>query len=237
MKQLLLSIVLLLINFSVYSQTLKGIVLNGETYKPMGAVTVQDMANGHTTGTDSEGNFMLNASIGDMISFSFNGYHPIQKTATSYAGMGVSLLPISMRLPEYTVHELTQFQKDSVEMTNLYSQELNRKTIKPKVSTDGGLVVSGLIGAPVQRMSKSYKRNKKFKETFKKDMEQKFIDSRYKPDLVTTLTGLTGDSLLRFMNKYPMEYAYARSVSDLELKAWIRDNYKEYSKDMAVGQK
>ena len=34
-----------------------------------------------------------------------------------------------------------------------------------------------------------------------------------------------------------MEYAYARSVSDLELKAWIRDNYKEYSKDMAVGQK
>ncbi len=215
---------------SVYGQILKGIVLNGETYKPMYMVTVQNLANGQSVQTDIEGNFSLSATIGDILSFSYNGFHTIQKTVSSYSDMGVELLPISVRLPEYTVHELTKFQKDSIEMTTLYSQELNKKKINPKVSTNGGLVVSGLIGAPVQRLSRSYKRNKRFKATFQKDMEQKFIDSRYKPELVTTLTGLKGDSLLQFMKIYPMDYAYARSVSDLEMKAWIRDNYREYIK-------
>jgi len=30
------------------------------------------------------------------------------------------------------------------------------------------------------------------------------------------------------MNTYPMEYDFARRGTDLEMKMWIRDNYKAY---------
>ena len=143
--------------------------------------------------------------------------------------MHFELRSISVKLPDYEVRGLTPFQKDSLEMTELYSKELSKKKINPSVSFGGGLIVSGLIGAPVQRLSRSYKRNKRFKENLKKDMEQKYIDTRYTPVLTSALTGLSGDSLGLFMNTYPMNYTFARTAGDLELKAWIRNNYKEYS--------
>jgi len=215
----------------VKGQTLKGIVIDGETLKPLYPVTVLNISNSQKTTTDEQGNYSIPAKEDDLIVFSFIGYHTVQRLATLGTLLQVELLPLSVQMQEYVLHPgYTPFQKDSAEMAELYSTELNKKAIKPKVSMDGGLTVSGLIGAPVQRMSKSYKRNKKFKEHFKKDMEQKFIDSRYKPELVTALTGFSGDTLATFMNTYPMEYSFARAATDLEIKMWVRNNYREYLK-------
>ncbi len=211
------------------AQSLKGIVTDGESSKPVAGAIVTNQATQQSTNTDEEGNFLLLARSGDIISVSFHGYHTIQRTATPGVLMHFELRSISVKLPDYEVRGLTPFQKDSLEMTELYSKELSKKKINPSVSFGGGLIVSGLIGAPVQRLSRSYKRNKRFKENLKKDMEQKYIDTRYTPVLTSALTGLSGDSLGLFMNTYPMNYTFARTAGDLELKAWIRNNYKEYS--------
>jgi len=228
LKKLLSVIPLLAFSLSVQCQVLKGLVLDGNTFQPVPGVSIQNTLNGQTAKTDSNGNFRIQASPGDNLSFSLTGYHTLEKTATSSLEMGVELLPISVNLPEYTVHELTKFQKDSIELATTYAKELNQKAVKPGFSSANGGGFTGLIGAPVQRMSRSYKQNKKFKEAYRKDMEQRFIDTRYKPELVTSLTGLTGDSLISFINSHPMDYAFARSATDLEIKAWIRDSYKDY---------
>jgi hypothetical protein len=60
-------------------------------------------------------------------------------------------------------------------------------------------------------------------------MEQdQFVDSRYTPDLVNTLTNLDGDTLAYFMHQYPMPHDYARTATALELKMWIRYNFKVF---------
>ena len=115
-------------------------------------------------------------------------------------------------------------------MVARYSTELNKKAIKIGFSSANGGGISGLIGGPVQRLSKSYKQNKKFKENFQKEQEQKYIDTRYTQQLTSALTGLSGDTLVAFMNSYPMEYKFARTATDLELKMWVRGNYKDYMK-------
>ena len=57
----------------------------------------------------------------------------------------------------------------------------------------------------------------------------KFIDSRYTMSLVMQLTSLTDtETVAAFMYSFPMEYSFARTAGDLELKAWIRNNFKEY---------
>jgi hypothetical protein len=225
-----LTYLLLLITFHVPAQTLKGIVIDAETAQPLSAVSVVNVSTGQSTTSNNSGRFSIPAKRGETLSYSLFGYRAVRYAAGSATEETVELTPLSVRLKEYILQELTPFQRDSIELTTLYSKELNTEPIRPGFSTANGGGFTGLIGGPVQRMSKSYKQNQQFKENFKRDMEQRYIDTRYTPALVATLTSLSGDALPVFMNSYPMEYGFARTASDLEIKAWIRNNYKEYLK-------
>jgi len=222
----------LLMVFSVQAQTLmKGIVLDGETGKPLFSVSIFNLSNEQSTTTNEQGYYSLPVKQGDELSYSLIGYHTSQRLATPGSDLTVELRPLSVQMQEYILHpDYTPFQKDSAEMASLYGKELNTTRVKTSVGSadGGGLAVNGLIGGAVQKMSKSYKKNKKFKETFKQDQEQKYIDTRYTPQLVNGITSFSGDTLATFMNLYPMEYPFARAATDLELKMWIRGNYKDY---------
>jgi hypothetical protein len=219
----------LLLTVTVHGQTVYGIVADGETHKGLVPVTIINLSTQQSTVTDEGGNFTLQAQSGETLSFSFLGYHTIQRLATPGTYMPVDMLPLSVLMKEYILHpDYTPFQRDSADIANTYSKELNTRRIKPGFSTADGGGFTGLIGSAVQKMSKSYKKNKVFKETVKKDLEQKFIDTRYTQGLVSALTGFNGDTLALFMNFYPMEYDFARTATDLELKMWIRSNAKQY---------
>ena len=223
--------VLLSITFSVRGQTLRGIVVDAETSKPLYPVTITNLSTDRSTTTNEAGTFELPAKSGEGLSFSFLGYHTEQRIANPGEDLKVELTPLSMQLKEYVLHpDYTPFQKDSAALATLYSTELSKRPIKAGFSNANGGGFTGLIGGPIQKMSKGYKKNKKFQENFRKDIEQKYIDTRYTQGLVSALTGFTGDSLATFMNFYPMEYGFARMATDLELKMWIRNNYRDYLK-------
>ena len=210
---------------------MRGIIVDGETKQPLYLVNVVNNASSQSTATDERGIYMLPAKNGEVISFSYIGYHTRQRIATTDSVLRVSMFPLSVNLQEYILHpDYTPYQRDSAEMVARYSTELNKKAIKIGFSSANGGGISGLIGGPVQRLSKSYKQNKKFKENFQRDQEQKYIDTRYTPQLTTALTGFSGDTLAIFMNAYPMEYKFSRTATDLELKMWIRANYRDYMK-------
>lgn len=48
-------------------------------------------------------------------------------------------------------------------------------------------------------------------------------------EVVHSLTGLSGEDAGRFMNANPMPYEFARAATELELRAWIRDKFRQYS--------
>lgn len=231
MRLTLFIFILLVTSFGVRAQVLKGLVIDGETNQPLYLVNVLDITNSQSAYSDERGIYSLSAQNGDLVSFSFTGYHTVQRLATTDSVLRVLMFPLNVRLQEYVLHpEYTPYQKDSADMAALYSDQLNQAApIKPGYSNANGGGFTGLIGGAVQKVSRSYKQKKKFKENFINDEQQKYIDTRYTPQLVTTLTGFTGDTLVIFMNAYPMEYKFARSASDLELKLWIRDNFRDYS--------
>lgn len=228
LRKLISIFVLSLVIFSAQGQTLKGVVVDEETAKPLANVTIFNLSTELSTSTEETGNFHLLAKTGDIIAFSAMGYRTEKKPATPGTEMRIELIPLNVKLPTYVFRDLTPFQRDSIELTTLYSKELNTKPVKVGFSSANGGGITGLIGAPVKKMSKSYKQNKKFKENFKSDMEQRYIDTKYTPVLVNSLTTFTGDTLAIFMNTYPMEYDFARVASDLEIKLWIRNNYRDY---------
>lgn len=216
------------------AQALRGVVTDVETGKPINNATVTDLNSGRAFYSNEFGVFVAEAATGDILEFTNLGYKSVKRITPSALGtvlMKVEMSKNTVQLEEFVLHNLTQYQRDSIAMANAYSKELNLQAIKPKfVATGSGVGMNGLIGGAVQKISRSYKRNKKFKAEFKKSEEDKFIDTRYTGVLVSSLTGLPseGDTLAAFMNTYPMDYDFARHATDLELKMWIRDNYKQY---------
>jgi len=217
--------------FWVFAQNRKGVVVDGTTGKPLFPASVQNMKTKETATTDEQGNFKLAAASGDQLTYSFVGYKTETRTVVDGdESIYIEMVPANIQLKEYVLSPgLTDYQKDSIAMRELYSKGLNTTDTKPTFGATGsGVGANGIIGSLVEKHSRVYKRNKRFQEDFQKDQEQKFIDTRYKPELVRTLTGFTGDTLMNFMHEYPLDYGFARAASELELKMWIRSNYKEY---------
>lgn len=233
--RLTLIISALLLCLCAQGQVFKGTIVDGESAKPLPMVAIINHTTQQTTSSDAAGNYSIKAGPGDLLSFAFIGYNTKKMTLAPNTDGWVELYPLNVKLKEFIVHPgYTPYQEDSAALTKTYEHELKKEAIKPGFSSANGGGFSGLIGGPIQKMSKSYKRNERFKENFKHDMEQKFIDTRYTPGLTTALTGFTGDTLAVFMNTYPMEYKFARIATDLEIKMWIRNNYKEYLKSQPV---
>jgi hypothetical protein len=239
----LVFIMVLLVSSSVaYAQIIqhkiviqKGTIRDAETGEPLYKATVLDLFSQTTTVTDEQGNYSLRVKDNDSLTFSMTGYASISRKVDPGSEMNIELSHLAIQLPTYTLRSYTPFQLDSIEMTNRYSKELHQNSVKPGYSPANGGGFTGVIGGPIQKLSKSYRQNKRFQQTFWNDMQQKYVDTKYTPTLVHSLTGLTGDTLAMFMNSYPMEYGFARVATDLEIKMWIRTNFKEYADHDAIG--
>jgi hypothetical protein len=135
--------------------------------------------------------------------------------------INVTMEPANNELEEVTIHKgkFTQYQLDSMERAEVYKIPLQR--------THPNTIMNP-VSAIAEKFNKKAKRTYEFQKVFAKGEQEKFIDTRYTPKLVTQLTGATGDTIGHFMYACPMPYDFARTCTDLELKMWIRSNYKQW---------
>lgn len=210
----------------MHAQSLTGKVRDGETGLPLNAVQVTNQTNQLITYTSATGDFSINAKQGDKISFVFIGYKTQVKTVPASLGnseMDIDLFKLSYQLDEFVFRsKYSQYQLDSMERKSTYQRALARQK-------------SGSIMSPVtflaEKLSHRSKQIFNFQKSFNYWEDQKFIETRYSPELVQQLTKLQGDTLAWFMNANPMPVDYARAASELELKIWIRERYREWIKN------
>ncbi len=208
------------------AQTLQGIVTDARTGKPLFPVTVVNVFTQKATSTDDRGLYSISANNGDVIAFTYIGYKPVKKTKPNsviVATEDVKMEPTEYQLKEFSFRpgNLNQYQMDSAERASTYKVALRQHHPSPFMSP---------VSALAEKFSKSAKQVYKFQKNFAAGEIEKFLDTRYTADLVNSITGLTGDSIGHFMYAYPLPYDYARTATDLELKMWIRDNYRDWLK-------
>ena len=214
----------------VKSQVLNGIITDAATGKPLYPVTVVNMDRHDNTYSDEKGNFSITFHPGDHVAFTYIGYKGIEKIMPAIPGnmdISVKMQQINYQLDEFTVRPgYTKYEADSLERRAVYQRPLAQKHAS---------AFNSPISALAELFSPTSKSTFRFQKHYTKWETQLYIDSRYSPELVTQLTGLSGDSLGNFMNSTPMPYDYARTATDLELKMWIRYNYKQWLKAGAKG--
>jgi hypothetical protein len=217
----LITILLLLSAYLATGQKMAGRITDKETGFPLFPVMVTNLITRESTLSDENGHYTISATEGQYIAFTFISYKAQQKKMPFNFGtaeMNIQLQSTSFLLDEATISSFTKYQKDSL----LRQQNFAR----PLAAQHAGFMSP--FSALAELFSKTSKQTFRFQDQFYTSEPQLFIDSRYSPDLVHSLTKLNGDTLAHFMNSYNMPYDFARNATDLELKMWIRTQYKEY---------
>lgn len=208
------------------SQTLQGNVIDKATGQPLYPVTVVNLTTQAVTYTNENGNFIIRAEAGQKIAFSFIGYKSRQYPMPISVGIyktEIKLEAISYNLREVILMpDYTPYQRDSIQRVTTYRQTLDVKHASP---------IASPFSYVAEKFSKKSKQTFAFQKKYERLENERFIDTRYTPDLVAEQTGLSGDSIGYFMNAYPMPYDYARTATEMEMKMWIRYNYREWIKN------
>jgi hypothetical protein len=228
-----LFLLLLIAAGPLQAQVLEGIVAEGDDGSPLTAVMILNKTKNQSTMTDVDGKYSIRADKGDNIDFSYMGYYPVSLMMPESVN---TFRRISMKKKLFSLEEIvigpdyTPYQLDSIRRRKLYALDLSRERVS---STTMGAIFSP-ASALAEQFSKKSKQRFRFQKNFVKWESQKYIDTRYLPEEVASLTGLSGDTLAAFINAHPMPQDYARTATDLEIKMWIKYNYKEWIKKPLV---
>jgi hypothetical protein len=206
--------------------TLRGKVYDSLSNSPIGSVSIENMTSHQGCLSNANGEFSLEANVGDYIVFSHVGFNRKVlrlKIMDDVNRIQVFMTTKSKNLKPVTIKRgLTKYQKDSLNRAEIYGDAFGYEQQKSAFSP---------VTSLYQKFSKKHKNIRKFQEQIIAIEHQKFIDTRYSPELVMQLTGLDPEGMAHFMNNYPMEYSYARVATDLEIKMWIKFNYQDYVKN------
>jgi len=218
---------------SIHAQILEGVITDSLTGNPITPVSINNMSNQRSATVNAHGLYIIPAQKGDSLTFFSPGYKMITKKISQTIGMSarmnISLIPLNHDLDEVVIRGAKRYDyhTDSVEGAALYKKALDRTHPSPFTSP---------VSAIAEQFSRKAKEEYKFQKDFEKTETEKFIDTRYTAEIVSNVTGIKGDSVGHFMYQYPMPYDFARVASDLEVKMWIRNNYKAWIKEQPAAR-
>lgn len=233
MNRLFILIILLFLALQSEAQkTLSGVVMDLERSEPVPYVTLTNLRTDIATQAGAKGAFSLEAKAGDRIKINRLGVESTVFTVTEEMFSSYQRIIVQYSigtLAEVDVTALTPYQRDSLYRDSLYRPTLAREKDKAEVViTPVGILITNPFSSWVQYLVPKTRQKWKFQKNFAKWEEQKFVETVYTPELVSSITGLKGDSCAYFMNAYPIPVQMARTAKETELKSWIKANYLDY---------
>jgi hypothetical protein len=197
------------------------------------AATIRNISQHRTNISDIGGNYKIAASAGDSIVFSHQGY--VSDTIVVNTLMFSERLPVELQikmsnLASVDVNEMSKYELDSLSRREDYDYIFKNKNAKPlwdsHLSGDG----RGVNFSPIGHYSTSEKQKRKLKERLEKDDQEEYIYYKFSRR-VPRLTGLRGDSLITFINKYKPSYDYCLHATGMDILIYINDKLVLYKKE------
>jgi len=205
--------------------TLHGNVYDSVTNNPLTPVSIENLRTHQGTFSNAKGEFSMEAALGDYIIFTNVGYN--KRVVQLKVSDNVIAFKVYMTLKTTTLKPViikrgpTEYQKDSANRADIYKDAFDYQQQKSVFSP---------VTSVYQKFSKKYKNLRKFQDQIVDNEQQKFIDTRYTPELTHAMTLLQDEELASFINQYPMDYDYSRVATELEVKMWIKYNFQDYVK-------
>jgi hypothetical protein len=209
-------------------KTITGVITDSSTNAPLANVEVRNLTANKKTKTDNLGKFSLQANVNDILFFTKDGYHfqNFNYSVMMQQTLFVRMSKLPHELPGVTVTTTySKYQSDSIKRR----ESLDSRLVSPKYSTiennksGAGAVIN------LDRYTAKEKSKRQAEKHFAEQEKDAYVRYRFSPELVGAYTGLKGDSLNNFINKYWPDYDWLRShTSDEDVFYYINDKLKDY---------
>lgn len=237
-KAVLFPVIFLFVCSLAKAQVIAGKILDDSTAQSVIATVIT--ASGYQTSTNSDGEFTVRTSgIGDTVRISAIGYraytHLVRVSDPGYLIIRLKRAPISLK--DVVIKAERNHVKDSIELRKEYSNIFNYQPTKIKdvFSPPPSDVPFAFVSVDLLKVLSVLIRNNDPKYRLKKELlmdeQGSYIATRFNRRLVTETTGLKGDSLNKFMEKYYPAFDWVKKSSDYDIIMYIKAKATELRKE------
>jgi len=217
-------------SFAQKSDNKIGFLKDSSTQMPIVLASVTNLTTRETVMTSSAGKFSIAVKPKDILSFAAVGYYFDTLTVTQENSMGAIaayLKPLGAYLGNVTVSSkgLNRYQLDSMERRKEFLQGIAGYMIPAVAKANSG---AG-IALNIDRFSKNEKKKRRAYAFYEDNENEAYINYRFTPELVASLTGFKDDALQTFMQTYRPSNAWLRSnLTKEDLVYYINAQLKNY---------
>ncbi len=212
--------------------TVRGQLVDKSTRLILYPASARNLSTRQSVFTDKGGYYKITGHQNDTIVLSYVGYHADTFVVKQTGGTEVHNASLDVEEHFLKAVEITSrynaYQLDSLARADEFRHilEVPDKSLVDKSKRPEGF---GIIFSPFTRYSQGEKDKRRFKEKFETNEVEEYIEFRYSKQFVNKVTGLTGDSLLNFMNANKPTYNQLRGMLNEDLIYWTTDRYRTWA--------
>ena len=209
----------------IYSRTNDSVVI---------AATIRNKSLKISAYSGSDGSYHIFADEGDTLIFSATGFTPDTVTVRLYMLLTPYDVTLERKVITLEVARVTSsYSEDSLNRHNYYAGIFKKQPGVTCFNTPE--YGAGIVLSPISYFSKAAKRKRVLKKRLLQQDRDDYIDHFFPVEWVQRLTGLKGDSLNLFMNKYRPSYDLCRKTDQQGMILYINDKLKEFKKPKSSG--
>lgn len=214
---------LLFIAGTAWAQIIHGEALDMDTKAPIEGVEIENIYNNVRIKTIADGSFVISASSGQLLEFSKAGYKLTRvRIPNGYVPPYFRIILERGLTPRSDIYEEKSnrydYKKDSIRYREMFQQQLDF----PRMST------FEKIKSPFSAMSSKNRMTWQFQEDYSNFEKEKYVDFTFNKELIGKITGLTGDSLNKYMVRFRPSYEQLRSMNDYTFFTYIKTSVHRF---------
>src|SRR5690606_35212338 len=228
MKKILISLVLVIGGmYGLKAQTLKGIVMELDSSKPIQQVEVKNLRTEMIVETTASGEFEIEAVVNDLLTFGYPGYRLDTLLVVDDEVKRVYMTPLEdVNILE--ADEITGLSDVQLEEEIRIARERGRSL---HTAQGGGIAIS-----PSRLFGREAKEARKRYELLLEEKENRVVNSKFNEAIITPITPLKGRDLDLFIVKFRPSYEFVEKSDEEQMRLYIMDSYKEF-KNMSQAEK
>jgi hypothetical protein len=189
---------------------IEGKVVDSSNDKGLSNVFIKNVTNNKITVTEDDGDFEIQAAVGNLLVFTSPGY------------LSDTLLVIDNR-------DLAVRLKTNPGLLKEVNINSNRETFDPHTEYPDVYTKSKVyILSPSSLFGKESKNARRLKKYFAVEERERVVDQAFSAAYVSSIVPLKGIELQNFMSMYRPSYEFVQSNSGPTMASYINDSYKKY---------
>jgi hypothetical protein len=217
---LLMYTLLLLFGAEVRGQNIQGQIIDIGDNKPLENVIISNVYHDIAVESDRNGKFAITVQAGELVEFRKNGYKVIRVRIPQgkLPFFNVALQKYDPSIPIFENMASPDYKSDSIKYAQLYKKELEFPT----------MTTIQVIQHPFSAMSKHNQQVWAFQKEYNWYQQQKYIDYTFSDKLITSITGLIGDSLRIYKRLFRPTYEQLRNMGEYNYLVYIKRTVDAY---------